>query len=221
MNPAVALLAAPLVIVSAITIGAGGAVTTSSPPVVSACSYTTPDAGRIAATFEVLTTGPVDEPHWDRYAPPVGLTIAWSASTLEQRHQVLVDTVTTILATTVPNAITTPVIIWWHGTLPASNDDVGWQTDTIPGWTGTLASYLTAFIDTYTSNPAVQAVARPTPGCSTCSPSGDLAAILATIRHRESNDNYTEHSRARSAGYAATYSWPAWTRGRRGLESAR
>ena len=207
MRRILALVLVPLVLLVGVGLLAGGAFTAAVNQRAAACTFAVPDPNRIAIAMEQLTTSPVDETHWALHAPEVGLSaLAWTVSTLEERHQLLTATIAHLLTTHAPHAVTTPVIVWWHGTLPTSNDDHTWQTTPIPGWNGTLDTYLTAFTTTYATSPATRAVARPTPATctptsSTCHQPANITAILATIRHQESGGDYTEQHRSRVAGY--------------------
>jgi NlpC/P60 family protein len=208
-------LVLPLVVVVA-----GGAATTSATAAAAAataaCTYATPDADRIALAMEQLTTDVVDETHWNTYVADTDLDRyrVFEQSTAAERHQVLVAGVRDILYSTPPNAITTPPIIWWHTTMPADNDDTAWETSSVPGWTGTLADYITEFANAYAINPTVLATISEA-GCVPPNPPGlcpqpaNTTAIMATTRDLESGDNYTERSHSRASGYSAASGNPS------------
>lgn len=211
-------------------VAGGGAATTGAIAAAAAaaasCVYATPDADRIAVTMEQLTTDVVDETHWNTYLGDTNLdpNEMFEQSTAGERHQVLVAAVRDILYSTPPNAITTPPIIWWHTTMPANNDDTGWETSSVRGWPGTLADYIAEFANTYATNPTVlattgQADCLPPAAPGLCPQPANTAAILATIRDLESGDNYTEHSHSRASGYtiasgnpsgAYQYTYDSW-----------
>ena len=91
---------------------------------------------------------------WDRYATLIGVDPAqvhWEESTDEQRDELLHTAIGTLLNTTNPAAITTPPLIWWHGTVP-DDTDTTWETTPVPGWNGTLDDYLAALLDDYATS---------------------------------------------------------------------
>ena len=207
MRTVLAAVLVPVLGLVALLTVAGGYTAETAATRATACMYSAPDPNRIAVAMEQLTVDPVDEAHWDTYARTAGYpTVAWAAAGGEERHQLLVNVVTTLLTTIAPHAVTTPVIVWWHTTMPADNNDHSWQTVPVPGWSGTLDTYLTAFTTAYATNPTVTADARPTrtsctPPSSVCRQPVDRTAILATIRQQESGGNFTERHRSRSGGY--------------------
>ena len=209
MRTVLAVVLVPVLSLVALVTVAGGAFTTQAEANrATACTYRVPDPNRIAVAMEQLTVDPVDEDHWNTNAATAGYpAVAWAAATIDERHQFLVNVITTVLATVAPHAVTTPVIIWWHGAMPASNDDHRWQTVPVPGWSGTLATYLSAFTTVYATNPTVTANPDPTP--TSCTPPSDTCrqpvertAILATIRRQESGGTYLEQHRSRATGYS-------------------
>jgi Lysozyme like domain len=167
---AAAVVLAPTTVVLGIGIIAGGAGVGSSAAAVAAatavCTYAYPDADRLADTMSALTDEPVQAPQWDRYANLIGVDpgqFRWEDSTDEQRDELLHTAITNLLKTTNPAAITTPPLIWWHGTVPEDTDNT-WETTPVPGWNGTLGDYLAALIDGYATSRYAPAV----------TPSGEL-----------------------------------------------
>ena len=148
-------------------------------------------------------TSPCRPPQWDRYANLIGVDpaqVRWEDSTDEQRDELLDTAIRTLLNTTTPAAITTPPLIWWHGIVPDDTDNT-WETTPVPGWNGTLGDYLAALVDDYATNPDHtwddhQCIP---PAATTCGQPAETAAILATIRHFESGDDYTQQSHAVAA----------------------
>jgi len=222
----IALLMAIVVAVGAVATSAGHAATVAATAV---CTYANPDPERITAAMEQLTSDPVDRHHWDTYSPAAGLDpgVTFESSSLEQRHQVLLSTVHTVLNGTPPHSVTTPPMVWWHTTVPGDNDDTSWETEPVPGWDGTLASYIGAFVETYATNPVVLAAASSEPdGClpppgAVCPQPVNEDAILSTIRALESGDDFTESSHSRASGYptssgnpsgAYQYLYTSWNR---------
>ena len=207
-----AVVLAPLILVAGVVVVGGAAISTSqaaNATASAACTYANPDPVRIAVAMEQLTHEPVDAQHWDTYSAAAGIdpAISFQSSTIEQRHLVLVHAVQSILASTPPNSVTTPPIVWWHGQIPADND-VTWENELVPGWAGTLGDYIDAFVDIYATDPVVLAAGTDggsgclPPTSSVCSPPTETAAILATIRALESGNNYTESRHSRASGYA-------------------
>lgn len=162
-----------------------------------ACLYGNPQADVIADTFYQLTPDPVDETRWldHRDIPDLELAdVAYTDATDNDKQTLL----TTFIRTTLnqPGAtITAPAVLWWHGTLPADNDDTTWTTTAVPDWDGTLDTYVIAYLDTYTNLlPADYTCTPATAGH--CPQPANLTAITATIRSLESGNNYTEHHRS-------------------------
>ena len=156
-----------------------------------ACLYGNPDLNRIVTSMERLTTEPVDKAHWDQYANRADIDPTqetFEASTAGDRHQVLVAAVSSILATVAPSSVTTPPLVWWNGHTPADDNDNTWQNDPVPGWNGTLETYLTQYTNTYATDPAVIAAATPDPTCTvstasyttTCDPPPTTTAATST-----------------------------------------
>jgi hypothetical protein len=207
VGAAAAVVLAPTSLVVGIGVIAGAAGGGSSAAGVAAaatvCTYAYPGAARLADTMSALTDEPVQAVQWDRYATLIGVDpaqVRWEDSTDHQRDELLDTAIRTLLNTTTPAAITTPPLIWWHGTVPDDTDDT-WETTPVPGWNGTLGDYLAALVDDYATNPdhtwdEHQCVP---PAATTCGQPAETAAILATIRHFESGDDYTQHSHAVAA----------------------
>lgn len=170
------------------------------------CTYAYPDADRIAATIGQLTDEPVQPDQWNRYAPLTGIDpdiVSWNDSTPAQRDAVLTAAVRQLLYTNTPAAVTTPAVTWWYGELPVDADTT-WGTTPVPGWNGTLDTYIAALVDTYGSDPALNDGAGHTcipPYATACRQPANLDAVLATIRHLESGDNYTEQRHSVASGY--------------------
>lgn len=202
----IALVIGVVVVGGAATSAGQAAIATAS----AVCAYANPDPVRIAVAMEQLTREPVDAQYWDTYSAAAGIdpAVSFESSSVEQRHQVLLHAVQTILYSTPPHFVTTPPMVWWHTRMPVDNDDTSWETDAVPGWTGTLADYIDAFVDVYATDPIVLAAgADDSGGClptasSVCAPPSNTGAILATIRALESGDNYTESRHSRASGYA-------------------
>ena len=121
----------------------------------------------------------------------------WEQSSPEQRAQLLRAAVQNLLYTNTPAAVTTPPLIWWHGIVP-DDTDTTWETEPVPGWNGTLGDYLAALADDYATNPDNnwddhQCIP---PAATACGQPAEVSAILATIRHMESGDNYLNQSYA-------------------------
>ncbi len=119
-----------------------------------ACTYAYPDADRLAQTMSALTDEPVQARQWDRYATLIGVDPAqvhWDESTDEQRDELLHTAIGNLLDTANPAAITTPPLIWWLGTVP-DDTDTTWETSPVPGWNGTLDTYLAALLDDYATS---------------------------------------------------------------------
>ena len=215
----IALVIGVVVVGGAATSAGQAAIATAS----AVCAYANPDPVRIAVAMEQLTHQPVDAQHWDTYSAAAGIdpAVSFESSSVEQRHQVLLHAVQTILYSTPPHFVTTPPMVWWHTRMPVDNDDTSWETDAVPGWTGTLADYIDAFVDVYATDPIVLAAgADDSGGClptasSVCAPPSNTGAILATIRALESGDNYTESRRSRASGHeisgaSADTTRPTW-----------
>jgi len=196
---AVLIVPAGLLTGVAIIAGAAGAMSAGGlTAAVAACTYAYPDADRLADTMAALTAEPVQVTQWDRYAALIGVdadTTAWSDSTREQRDEVLDAAVRNLLYTNTPAAVTTPPIIWWRNTVP-DDTDTTWHTTPVPGWDGDLASYLSALLDRYATAPGNDWADHDctAPAATACAQPTNLDAILATIRHLESGDDYTQHS---------------------------
>ena len=145
-------------------------------------------------------TNPCKQPQWDRYADLIGVDpaqVPWADSTDVQRDELLIVAVRNLLNTTTPAAITTPPLIWWHGTVP-DDADTTWENTPVPGWNGTLGDYLAALVEDYATNPdhswdEHQCIP---PAATACGQPAETTAILATIRHFESGDDYTQQSHA-------------------------
>lgn len=198
---------AAIVAIPATTVVVGNAATGTSAAVSAAavCTYAYPDADRIADTMATLTAEPVTAAHWNQYADLAGIDPAatgWSDSTPAQRGRVLTAAIRSLLYTNTPAAVTTPPLIWWNGALPVDDNDTTWQVAAVPGWVGTLDSYLAALVGAYGSdadlNDATDHTCIP-PYAAACPQPAELAAILATIRRLESGDDYTEHHRSKAA----------------------
>lgn len=184
-----------------VIVGAGAGSTGGAAAAAAAvCTYAYPDADRLADTMARLTPEPVQASQWDRYATLIGVdptTVPWDQSTPEQRAALLPAAVQHLLYTNTPAAITTPPLIWWHGIVP-DDTDTTWQATPVPGWNGTLDTYLTALLDDYAVNPDNNWDDHQcTPAAATaCGQPAEMSAILATIRHMESGDNYLNQSYA-------------------------
>lgn len=224
---AAAVVLAPTTLILGVGVIAGGAAgsggTASAAAAAVVCTYAYPDPDRIADTMTRLTADPVQPNQWDRYANLIGVDpadVPWEQSSPEQRAQLLRAAVQNLLYTNAPAAVTTPPLIWWHGIVPDDTDNT-WQTEPVPGWNGTLGDYLTALADDYATNPDNnwddhQCIP---PAAAACGQPAQVSAILATIRHMESGDNYLNQSYAVAArgrdssgnatgAYAFTYtSW--------------
>ena len=197
---------------------AGAAANTGTAAVASSatvCTYAYPDAARLVSTIESLTTDPVQARHWNQYAHLADInadTDLWDDSTAEQRHAVLEAAIRTLLYTNTPAAITTPAIIWWHNSLPVDDNDTTWHTTAVPGWDGTLDTYLAALVDTYATiddpNPDQAHTCIP-PHATACAQPADTTAILATIGHLESGTNYTENEHSVAAGHTTASGNPS------------
>lgn len=214
------LLLVPLAMVAGVVLIGGAATSTgqaANAAAAAVCTYANPDPARIAAAMEQLTTEPVTAQHWEMYSAAAGIdpAVTFESSSREQRHRVLLDAVRTILHTTPPNSVTTPPIVWWHQRMPIDNDDTTWETSQVPGWEGTLADYIDAFVDTYATDPIVLAAGAndnnpclpPTP--AGCGQPSNVDAILATIRTLESGNDYHESRHSRASGYATASGNPS------------
>ena len=92
--------------------------------------------------------GPLRQPHRRRPRPrAVGASRPPSNATSSSPPPC-----SNLLYTNTPAAITTPPLIWWHGTVP-DDTDTTWETTPVPGWNGTLGDYLAALVDDYATNP--------------------------------------------------------------------
>ncbi|HWL44556.1 MAG TPA: hypothetical protein VNQ73_16570 [Ilumatobacter sp.] len=199
-TPPAGLLGIAVIAGAATTGGAVGATVAAA----AVCTYAYPDADRIAATMRALTPEPVGPSQWADYAALAGIdptTVAWADATTTQRDTVLDAAVRSLLYTHTPAAVTTPPLIWWYGSVP-TDDDTNWQTAPVPGWHGDLDDYLGALIDTYATiddgdNSPHECIP---PHATACPQPANLNAILATIRHLESGNNYTENHRSIAAG---------------------
>ncbi len=209
LAPAFALCGTAFV-VAAISASATSAAAAAS----TVCTYAYPDADRIAATIGQLTDEPVQPDQWIRYAGLTGIdpdTVSWSDSTSAQRDAVLGAAVRQLLYTNTPAAVATPAVIWWYGELPV-DADTAWGTTPVPGWNGTLDSYIAALVDNYGTDTALNDgtghVCIP-PYATACPQPANIDAILATIRHLESGDNYTENHRSIAADGTAGSGHPS------------
>lgn len=182
-----------------VIVGAGAGSSGSAAGAASAvCTYAYPDADKVAASMARLTVDPVQASQWDRYAHLIGIDpadVPWTESTPAQRAELLPAAVQNLLYTNAPAAVTTPPLIWWLSVVP-DDADTTWQTSPVPGWDGTLDTYLTALLDDYATNPyndwdGHQCI--PT-AATACGQPAETSAILATIRHFESGDDYTQQS---------------------------
>jgi len=203
---AAAAILGPSTFILGVTVIAGGAAAGGSAAAAATvvCTYAYPDAERIADTMSTLTDEPVQAAQWDRYADLIGVDpaeVRWGDSTDVQRDELLFIAVRNLLNTTTPAAITTPPLIWWHGTVP-DDADTTWENTPVPGWNGTLGVYLAAFVEDYATNPDhtwdEHQCIPPAP--TACGQPAETTAILATIRHFESGDDYTQQSHAVATG---------------------
>jgi hypothetical protein len=220
VNVGLSVVLVPLALVASVVL-IGGAATSSGQAANAAasavCAYANPDPVRIAAAMEQLTSQPVTGRHWEAYSAAAGIdpAVTFESSSREQRHQVLLDAVQTILYTTPPNSVTTPPMVWWYQRMPIDNDDTSWATSQVPGWEGTLGEYIDAFVDTYATDPVVLTAGAddgspclpPTP--AGCAQPSNLDAILATIRTLESGDDYNESRHSRGSGYSTASGNPS------------
>lgn len=201
-----ATLIVPTTFVLGVGIIAGGqasAPTAAAAAATVACVYAYPDADKIAGSMATITAEPVQPAQWDRYANLIGVDptqTTWADSTPTQRTQLLQAAVQTLLYTNTPAAVTTPPLIWWYGQVP-DDADTTWQETPVPGWNGNLGDYLDALVEDYATNPNHhwddhQCVP---PYAASCGQPADAAAILATIRHFESGDDYSQQSHSVAA----------------------
>lgn len=173
MNPRALLFgaAAAITVPSMLLVGVGvivgaaaGSTGAAAGAAAAVCTYAYPDADRIAATMAQLTADPVQPSQWDRYAPLIGVdpgSVPFDQSTPEQRAGLLPVAVQQLLYTNAPAAITTPPVIWWLGVVP-DDSDLTWQNAPVPGWAGTLDTYLAALVNDYaTTQPATSTAAAP------------------------------------------------------------
>jgi len=216
----VPVLLLPFALVAGVVLIGGAATSTgqaANTAAAAVCTYANPDPVRIAVAMEQLTPDPVSAQHWETHSDAAGIdrAVTFEASTSEQRHQVLLHGVRTILYSTPPNSVTTPPMVWWHQRMPIDNDDTTWHTEPVPGWDGTLGDYIDAFVDTYATNPIVLAASTSDtrsclpPTSTSCPQPVDVTAILATIGTLESGNNYTESSHSRASGYATASGNPS------------
>ncbi len=208
-----ALVAAPLagLLLVGTIVGSSAAIPATTAAAASvACLYGNPQADVIADTFYALTPNPVDETRWLDHRDTPGLEladVAYTDATDNDKQNLLATFVRTTLNQ--PGAtITAPAVLWWHGTLPADNDDTTWTTTTVPGWDGTLDSYVIAYLDTYTSLLPADYTCTPATS-SSCPQPANLDAITATIRHLESGNRYSESAHSVNAGYPAASGNPS------------
>ena len=204
IGAAAAVVLAPTTLILGVGVIAGGAAGSGGSAAAAAaavvCTYAYPDAERIADTMTRLTADPVQPAQWDRYASLIGVdptNVPWEQSSPEQRAQLLRAAVQNLLYTNTPAAVTTPPLIWWHGIVP-DDTDTTWETEPVPGWNGTLGDYLAALANDYATNPDNnwddhQCIP---PAATACGQPAEVSAILATIRHMESGDNYLNQSYA-------------------------
>jgi hypothetical protein len=187
--------------------------TTGATAAAAACAYTNPDAERIAAVMEAMTPEVfTTTSQWAGAAALAGLDpqTPLSEANEAQRRQALTAAVRNILTTTAPHSISTPPIVWWHGAMPADNDDTTWQSTPVPGWPGTLADYITELTARYADTaPAAGPACQSPAAAGLCGQPAEVAAIAATIRHLESGDNYLEHKHSRAAGYTTSSGNPS------------
>lgn len=194
-----ALLLAPmLLVVGVVVIGGSGASSGAQAAAAAAvaCTYGDPDPERIAVAMEQLSD-PVDEARYDTHAAAAGIdpdTVPYSISTAAERHQILVTTIRTLLATIDPRTVTTPVLEWWGAPIPANDVDTRWETKPVRGY-GLLVDYVAEYLNVYATHPAVLAgvtnVTCTAGGDGSCLAPEDLAPILQTIRIMESDSDYT------------------------------
>jgi cell wall-associated NlpC family hydrolase len=195
---AVTVPAGLVVGVGVIVAGGAGSTGAAAAAATAVCTYAYPDADRLADAMARLTNEPVQPAQWERYANLAGIDpqiMPWDQSSDEQRGDVLRAAVRSLLFTNAPAAIMTPPIIWWLGFVP-DDADTTWQATPVAGWNGTLGDYLAALADTYATDPdntwddhqCIQ------PSATSCGKPAEMSAILATIRHMESGDNYLNQS---------------------------
>lgn len=207
----------PFMLISAV---AGGAATQQAavPALAAACVYGNPQPERVAVAMEVLTGQPVDQEHWDEWADTTGFAgTTYDQSTDTQRHELLVAAITHVLNTEQNATVVTPVMVWWHGSMPEGDTDDTWRDDPVPGWDGTLDTYVAEYANTYAVDPTVIAAAEADnpdytcvpPVSSLCPQPFNITAVMATIRQLESGNNYTESTHSVASGYPAASGNPS------------
>ena len=148
-------------------IGASSQSPSSAAGAAAACTWLDPQPERIALTMEQLTDEPVDAEHWATWVTRTeGLTASdYADSTVGDRHQLLVTAITLTIDDDLHPDITSPMIIWWSGAMPTDDTDQAWKSVTVPGWDGTLETYIGAYAKAYASDPdvlaAVEAASLP------------------------------------------------------------
>lgn len=204
-KPFVAVACAAVGVPGALLLGvgviAGGSAGTGAGAAAAAavvCTYAYPDAEQLADTMSTLTDEPVQPAQWNRYADLIGVdpeVDSWEESSSDQREALLDSAIQRLLYTNSPASITTPPLIWWYGRVP-DDTDTTWQTAPVPGWSGTLGQYLDALVDDYATNPDHNWDDHRCipPYVTACPQPADVDAILATIRHLESGDDYAQQS---------------------------
>lgn len=197
---AAALLVVPGGLLIGVGVLAGGANSGNAAAAAAAvvCTYAYPDADKLVVTMSALTDEPVQPDQWDRYAELIGIDPAetpWEDSDAQDRDELLGTAIRHLLYTNAPAAVTTPPLIWWHGNVP-DDTDTSWQDTPVPGWDGNLDQYLGALVNDYATNADHNWDNHRCipPFATACPQPADLDAILATIRHLESGDDYTQQS---------------------------
>lgn len=210
-----------LLLVAGGSAAGGGGDTATIGAAAAACTYASAEPDRIAVAMEQLTPEPVTAQRWAEYAELIDAqpsAEAWANSTIEQRHQLLIAASERLLATTPPRSITTVPVVWWAGAMPVDDNDTAWQTVAVPGWDGTLDTYIGAFLSAYATDPEVLAVASEhaqvcqdnagAGGAVVCDDQVEL--VLLTIRTMESGGRYEIGKNAGGASGAYQFVDSTW-----------
>lgn len=214
---AIALVAAPVGIIGAgvvgATVAAVSALTTMSATAGAVhCVVSYPKADRVLAAMRQLGPITINDEQWTHWAPMLGIDTAAKPSPDEsddeERAGVVDFAIKQILYTTTPATIYTAPIVWWHGSLPADDNDTEWEKTSVPGWDGDLASYVEKYAEKYVEVDVVDETTCVQSGATQCAQPPNMEAILSTIRHLESGGDYNEHSRSAGSGAPPGTSYP-------------